>query len=216
MKFRTIKSELVSLLGLEAAGAFRVIGYQSQAQSAEEVKGNNRLVQVFFERGNFNKAKSAFNSDVGFAPNYRIYFTVSQPAKVDLATLNSETSTPAEKQTVLANLHEAADLVDQSMDELFELVYQILMDARNQDLGLGAAVMGDRWISELAKDEPIERGDLVVLTGSAFYSCSIDESITGATGTLATDGIHNDLDIYDETGTMPDPNDNLQVTVPST
>lgn len=212
MDFETVQTALTTLLGNNAAGQFKVIGYQRQGESADEVKDNNKLVQVFYKRGEFPKSGSGFNGPVKHNAVYQIYFTVSKAAKVDIATLNDDTKTPAQKQTALANLAESAALADVELNTFFRLVYQILMAANNQDVGLAVGKVASRWIGELEKDDPLERGDLLVLTGACTYTCTLSENLTGAAVTTATEGTHTTVQINDQAG-VPDPNVNTQVTV---
>ncbi len=75
----------------------------------------------------------------------------------------------------------AEDLVDNAWDEFADDVFQVVMDARNRDLGLGDQV-GSRWIPTITKDNPTRYGELVTLTGTMGLTCTKDEQVQGDVG----------------------------------
>jgi hypothetical protein len=42
--------------------------------------------------------------------------------------------------------------------------------------------MGSRWVTSLVKDEPIERGNLTILTGTMLLTCTTSELVEGYKG----------------------------------
>ena len=180
MNFRKIKTNVITILGDAAAGRFVTVGYQQQKTSAKEAKGNNRIVRVYYRVGDFPKEKGSLNGPVMHDMDFAIELTASASAKADVATLNNEASTPAQKAAALVGLKEASEEADKSIDELWEIVYQILMDARNIFLGDDPEV-ANRWIPNFRKDDTLDDGELVVITGNASLTCSIDEQVTGDT-----------------------------------
>lgn len=180
MNFRKIKTNVITILGDASDGRFVTVGYQQQKTSAKEAKGTNRIVRVFYRDGNFPKEKGSLNGPVMHDMDFAIELTVSASAKADVATLNNELSTPAQKAAALVGLKEASEEADKSIDELWEIVYQILMDARNIFLGDDPEV-ANRWIPRFRKDDTLDDGELVVITGNASLTCSIDEQVTGDT-----------------------------------
>jgi len=181
MNFRLIKASVVNLLGAAEGGRYRTIGYQKPGQGESEVKNNDRSVQVYYSSGDFSKSGGGVaGSSTSHEITINFDLTVSKPALVDLSIIQNPASTPAQIQGALAALQEASDLADNSFDELADIIYQEIMDARNVDLGLARPV-GSRWISGINKDDPLPRGKLVVLTGSMQLTCKIDEQVTGAT-----------------------------------
>lgn len=195
MNFRTIKDSIINILGTAEAGRFRTIGFQRQTKSAEEVKGNLRLVTVYYSAGTFPKRSGRNTGAVQHDITYRIEFTVSKSALGNLAIINNPESTPAEITTAIDAIQESAKLADESIDELFEIIYQILMDARNIDMGLSVGTVADRWIDSIQKDEPRPKGDLVVLTGSANLTLRTAEQVTGDPGIPDANIIDGILDI---------------------
>lgn len=197
MNFRTIKDGLITLLGNEAAGRFIVLGYQKQSQRAEELLNNKRNVQVYYARGEFPKSKASTNGPIQHDMTFNIDCMVSKSAEVDLTPLENPAATPLQKATALAASRSASQLADDSMDELFEIIDQIIMDARNIDLGLDFKI-ASRWIGRMDKDSPLPNGEYVVLTGIMQLTCSIDEQVLGLTPALATGGIDCEIPIQEE------------------
>lgn len=204
MMFQTIKSRIVSILGDNAGGLFRVAGYQPQREGATNTKLSSRVVRVFFESGEFPENASSRQGPVKHNMTFGVIMAVSAPAKGDLTTLEDPTSSAAEKAAALAGFQEAADLADEQLDDLAYRVYQIMMDNRYQFMGDGDTLadlqVADRWISRIEKDDPSPRGDLVSLTGSFEFTISAIETIDGASG-LSEDvdgGLDLELVIQDE------------------
>jgi hypothetical protein len=131
-----------------------------------------------------------------------IDLTVSKAAEGDLSTITNPASTPAQVAAALAVFQEASALADDSLDELIEIVYQIIMDGRNVDLQLPSGTISNRWIDQVRKDDPIPRGEYVILTGSMQLTCGASEAVPGDIGIPG--------DIYDFTIEQPD--DEVQKT----
>jgi len=186
MNFQTIKANLITILGTGAAGRYRTVGYQRQRDSAKLNVDDSRSVQVFYTSGNFPKSGAGLRGPIRHEMTFRIELIASKAAVVDVATLESATSTEAQKATALAAMQKASSLADDSIDELFSIVYNVLMDNAELDLGPGI-VAASRWIGGFNKDAPHPRGDLVTMVGSASLTCTYFEEITGE-GALNVDG----------------------------
>lgn len=190
MNFETLQSNLVGILSAAAAGRFRVVGYQTKTEDAEETLNNNRLVRVYYNEGQFPKDKGGLVGPIMHDATYTIELMVTKSAKVDLATLDNPASTQLQLQTALANVKLAENLADQSWDELAGIVYQILMDGTNLDLGMPVGVIANRWLDNPRKDQPggidvargIIGGQLITITGSMQLTCTLEEDITGDVG----------------------------------
>jgi len=182
MMFRTLKASVVSLLGLAAGGRFRVVGYQPQGAEAEEVKGDLRLVQVFFSGGQIPKSGGGSAGPVAHNVTVKIELTAAKASEGELAPLVNPASTPVEFAAALASFTSAAELAADSMDELIDIVFQILMDGRNIDLGLDPGDVSNRWIERIDKGEPSPRGELVVISGSMDLTCRVSEALLGDAG----------------------------------
>jgi len=179
MYFRTISAGIVSLLGAAASGQYRVVGYQEQDVASDEIRNTERLVQVRYKRGEFPRSGSG-RGPIAHHMDFEIMLTVSSAAGVDLTILENPASTPTQIATALAASESASKRVNDSMDELFDLVYQVLMSGPNIDLGLGFRI-GSRWVPDFEKGDVYNRGEHAVLTGMLRVSCQIDESVPSAT-----------------------------------
>ncbi|KPK96010.1 hypothetical protein AMJ80_02395 [bacterium SM23_31] len=195
MNFRLIHDSIINILGLAEAGRFQTIGFQRQTKAVEEAVDNSRMVTVFYSAGNFPKTSAGLTGPVQHDITFRVELLVAKPATADIATINNPASTPAQKLAALAALQEAAQRADGSMDELIEIVYQILMDARNVDMGLPVGTVASRWIPSFQKDEPRPKGDLVQLTAAATLTLRTAEQIAGDPGVEGANIINNTLDI---------------------
>jgi hypothetical protein len=194
MNFITIKNSLISLLGAAEAGRYRTIGFQQQGQSAIENLDNDRSVQVFYSSGLFPKSGGSRRGATRHNITYRVEMTVSKATEGDVSVLENPSSTPAQRATALAAFQDAAALADSSLDDLIDIVYQIIMDARNRDVGLSTPV-ADTWINQIQKDNPLPRGEYVVLTGSMDFTCAINEDVLGDPGTQAGNIIDVEMEL---------------------
>lgn len=195
MNFRVVSAAIISVLGAVAAGNFKVVGYRTQKVDAEELRGNNRRVQCYYDSGDFPKSKGRNTGPTQHEMTFNLDLSVSAAAKVDLSVIHNPAATTGQIATALAAMQDAAYLADIQMDELIEFVYQTMMDPTNYDLGLGKGVMSSRWVGSARKDDPQPMGSLMVLTARVQYTCQTVEAITGETGTLMTGGVDTILDI---------------------
>ncbi|RPI64778.1 MAG: hypothetical protein EHM48_00005 [Planctomycetaceae bacterium] len=181
MSFRDVKTALTDLLGNNAEGRFRVIGFQKQTKGAEEMSGNNRMVQIYYSEGAFPKSgrmRGSHTHDIVL----EIDISASAHAEADMAVLDSTTATPQQKAAALLAIRTAAEIADRSIDETIDAVYSIIMDARNEKLGLPVGEISSRWIDRIQKDSTIERGELVVKTANIRYTCRVQEYVQGDIG----------------------------------
>ena len=182
MEFRTVKIAIQEILGDAANGRFRVVGYQKQSKNAGTISGNNRLVQVYYTEGQFPKNNSRQFGSKTHEITIDIDISCSAHAQGDISVLESETSTSEQKATALLAIKTAAELADNSVDEVIEYVYQILMDTRNIDAGLPVGTVTNRWIDRIQKDTVLESGALVVKTANMKYTCRLQEDVSGDIG----------------------------------
>ena len=184
MNFELLRDGLEATLIANQGSLFRTIGEQKQSTGAEEVKGILRTVQVFYNTGNYPRGKSGrqnFEHDTGF----QLEYTVSSPSKADLTVLDDPGASAPAKQAALLASSEGTRLADRLLDELKRFVTQILMDPVNEDYGLTKFTVSDPWLSNFRKNEPIDKGGLIVLTGSETFSAVVTETTAGATTTTA-------------------------------
>lgn len=182
MNFREIKSRIIDILGSNANGRFQVIGFQRQNKNAEEALGILRTAQVYYFSGQFPQGKSGLTGPVQHETTFRVELTAAAAAAGDLETIKSAVSTAQQKANKLLAFQSASERADCSLDELFEIIYQILMDARNLDVGMPPGQVSSRWVQRMEKDDIEDRGELVVLTGSMDFTLNTEEQILGDTG----------------------------------
>jgi len=186
MNFRTIKASLISILANAEAGRYRTIGYQRQGQAGSENTGNNRSVQVFYNQGEFPESAGSRNGPVMHGITFAVQMTVAMPAKADLSVINNPASTLPQVAAAINAMQEGQQLADNSLDELIDIIYQVLMDAENIDIGLDIGDVSNRWVDNVQKDQPMQRGEFVVITGSMQFTCACSETVTGDSGTAGS------------------------------
>ena len=187
MNFRLIKNNLVNkILGPAANSRYRVVGFQEQSKNAAEVLDCLLEVKVYYSSSDFSRSGGRASGPVQNDVIYRVELTVSKGAEVDLSVINNPGATASALAIAIAEFGTASELADNSIDELFEIVYQILMDARNIDIGFDKGVVANRWVSRMQKNEPVPMGEYLILTGSIDFQLRTVEELLGDTGTPAT------------------------------
>jgi hypothetical protein len=203
MRFRDVKETLVNHLGAEAAGRYRTIGYQDGETAAEEVLNNGRAVQVYYREGSFPKAGGSLSGPVVHDITFRLEMTVARAAEGDLTTLDDPSASDAARAVALATYQESCAMADESLDELADIIYQVVMDARFIDLGQTGSPVANRWIDRFEKANPITRAEFVILTGYFELTCRVDEAVTGDAGTEADDRpVDVTLEVRNEDGSL--------------
>ncbi len=195
MNFRKIKDSIIEILGSNANNRFQVIGYQRQNKNAAEVLGVLRTVQVYYFSGDFPKGKSGITGPVDHAITYRVDLTAASDAVGDLATIKSEGSTLAQKAAKLLSFQSAAEKCDRSLDELIDIVFQILRDDKNLDMGMPGGQARNRWINRAEKDAVEDKGEYVTLTASMNLSLDTEEEVLGDIGGIPGTAYKVTLDI---------------------
>lgn len=202
MNFRVVKTAIQDLLDAQAAGRFRVIGRQVMSKSADEIKDNDRLVQVYFSDGSFPKSAGRLHGSKTHDVTIEIDLSASSGATGDLSILDNPLATAIQKAAAIAAIREATDTADTKIDELIDAVYNILMDARHEGLLLPKGTISSRWIDRIQKDTLLERGEFVVKTANMKYTCRVQEYVSGDIGnTPNTIEIYSDVPNDGDTGT---------------
>lgn len=186
MAFRTLKDSIVTILGNAEAGRYTTVGFQRQSSAGDEINASRR-VAVYFNSGEFPKSSGRYTGTVMHDTTFTIELSVAAAAKVDLSTLDNPASTAPQRAAALAALQESAKLADDDWDELLDIIFQVLMDARNVDFGLSVGDVSNRWIPRAQKDAPVPRGEFVMLTGRVTLEARVAEEVVGDTGTPGTD-----------------------------
>lgn len=181
MNFRIVKNAVQDLLDTYAAGRFRVIGKQVMSKSADEIKDNDRLVQVYYSDGSFPKSGRLHGPKIHDIV-IEIDMSASAGAAGDLSILDNPLATAIQKSAAIAAIREASEIADTKIDELIDAVYNILMDARYESLSLPVGTISSRWIDRIQKDTLLERGEFVVKTANMKYTCRVQEYVSGDIG----------------------------------
>lgn len=205
MIFPTVKTALTTTLGTEAAGRWVTTGYQGQSVAAESVLNDLRRVTVYYGSGSFPEGRSnRMAGPMRHDMSFRVELMASADSQVDLTVLDNPASSAAQRKSALAAAIDAEVRADDVLDELAQGVWNALMRPANIDLGLGKGVVDGRWVSQIRKNAPQPRGDLVVITGAMDYTCAAMEIATGAIPVAGT-SIDLTVDVKSETGGAVDP-----------
>jgi hypothetical protein len=179
MQFRTMKAWLVNYLGAHSvAGGFRVVGYADAGIDSAQLKGSNRMLQVFVSGGEIPAKSSAKCGPVVHDVAFSVELLTACASSVDLSVLNDPAATSGEIAAALAASQKAAAIADDDFDEFLDIVFNLLMDNEQQDLGHPGEV-ASRWIKSWKKGSPLNRGEHVILPGTIDFSFRVSEEITG-------------------------------------
>jgi len=188
MAFRIVKKSIIdNILAPNQKDLFRVAGHAPPELGAEAVLNNKRLVSVYYQDGDFSRGAIT-------RPNHEMTFhidmMIAADSKVDLLVLEKEFENgEIQKEAYadsLSELKAAENNADAIMDELFNIVYQLIMDKRNQRLGVDRfdppvnLPISNRMIRKFEKGSTMPKGNLVMLGGQATLTCRADEKLIGA------------------------------------
>ena len=180
MAFETVRDALIQTLGYNAAGNFRVVGYQRKATSAEEELDNLRSAQVFFAGSDYPKSAGRYTGPIQGDLQFRVDLTAAKAAQGSIGDI--------------ANFEAAAYLADRSWDQFYALVWNILLNGLNEHLGLDLGEMSSRWIDRVEKGDPAPQGEYAIVTGTFVYSCRVCEEPGGDVG-LPGDSLDTEIEV---------------------
>ena len=181
-----VKSAILALLAANSGAHFTVEGYQRQSHAAEEIAGQLRHVTVYYRSGAFDKAKSGWVAGpFKHAMTFAVELVLAAASTTDLSALTSPSASAQARMTALSASLTAAANADALWDELSGLVWNILVDPVNMQLGLTSPVIADRWISNIQKSSPPPQGEFVLISGTMDYTCTVVEQVVGATPVTA-------------------------------
>lgn len=182
MNFRKVKDSIENILRFHEANRYITSAFQRQSMSAVEFLDNKRTVHILHFNSEFPKNASSLSGPVQNDAIYNLNLKVSKAAEGDVSAIINPTATQQEIETALANFSEASQLAENSINEFIDIIYQVLMDARNYDLGMEKGIVSNRWIDRADKDDPLPVGEYVILTAQLQLSCRIVEIVEGDTG----------------------------------
>ena len=216
MGFEVVRDAIESILIANQGSLFRTILGQRERIDASEVKDGLRTLQVFYESGDYADQKSG-KLTKEHECEYRLEYKLSRAARADLSVLDNDSATPAQLQAALLAADEGSTLADKAMDEFRRIISQILLDPKNRGLGLAGTPTGmgafnykisRQKLERFRKNQPLQKGGLIVLTASETFTTTVTEVFDGAGVTAAAD-----IPIDYETGLTPPDGD--PVTDPS-
>jgi len=180
MFFRDIRDAIEQTLVDVAAGRFRVLGYKEKGISPEEILDTERLVRVYYSNGKISKSSSGLSGPYDHHMLFKVEMEVAKRTECDLTVLQDPNATALQVQTAWSALKSSEQAANESMDELWDHVFNGIMDARELDFDLSFPI-GTRWIDSFNKDTIMTRGEYAVLTATADITCKVDEKVEGLT-----------------------------------
>ncbi|RKY06726.1 MAG: hypothetical protein DRP56_06890 [Planctomycetota bacterium] len=194
MLFEQVRDKIEALLLANQGTLFRTIVGQRERVDSAEVKDGLRSLQVFYESGEYSDSKSGKQTKEHDC-EYRLEYKLSRAARVDLSVLDNDSATPAQLQAALLAADEGSTLADKAMDEFRRIISQILLDPKNRALGF-TVTPGTRGqlnytvsrpkLERFRKNQPLQKGGLIVLTASETFTTTVTETFDGA-GVVAAD-----------------------------
>jgi len=184
MIFEHVRDALVDLFGSKQGTAWNTIGFIERDQSAAE-NNSKRTVQVYYNSGDFPKGSSSPSGPVQHNMTFNLILTVSEKSTGDLVAL-SAAETAEEYAAALATFSRSEFLADRSMDEFIRLIFSVLMDPQNRNLGLPATVglrkipnIGNRWVPTVRKEQPNTKGEFCTMRAMITLTGLVPEDLLG-------------------------------------
>lgn len=188
MVFERVRDAIETVLVANQGSLFRTIVGQRERVDAKEVKDVLRTLQVFYESGEYTDSSSGKQAKE-HACEYRLEYKLSRAATADLSVLNNDAATPAQLQAALLAADEGSTLADKAMDEFRRIISQILLDPKNRGLGIAGTpnnrgsfgyTMSRQKLVRFRKNQPLQKGGLIVLTASETFETIVTETFDGA------------------------------------
>lgn len=179
MEYQNIKDALDILLETAAAGRYAVLGTRNRSHDAEVVHSRSQ-VTTYYQSGDFPKSSGSIPGPFRHDMTFKIDLLVSGAARCDLSILNNPDASETEISAALAASTNATAEADAAIDTLVSLVWDIIMRPENRKLGL--SYDPQRWITGFNKNDPSQKGALVLMSGSLTMAATAMESVTGEVG----------------------------------
>ncbi len=186
MQFEIVEQSILdNVLGPAESGRYATIGGMRQRESAKAINAK-RKVMVIYSGGDFPESGGSQFGPVRHDMTFDVLLVQATPAKVDLSALNDENASEDDKATALRQFTEPSIEANRLMNEFIRIIWQILMDATNEQMGMSPPadrpklkLVSTRWISNISKGDPVPDGNFVVLTASMSLTMTVSEDITG-------------------------------------
>lgn len=186
MNFQVLEQSILdNVLVPVEAGRWETIGAQRQTESAKAVNELHK-VMVMYSEGDFPKNAGQAYGDVSHDTTFEVVLVVAAAAKADLSVLNNESVSDDDRANALRQMKEPSLDANREMNELIGIIYQVLMDNRNDQLGINPPAdqpnlkaVANRWVDQIRKGDPLPDGEFVTLTATMRLTCRIEESIPG-------------------------------------
>jgi len=207
--FILVKRSLIDNVLKPHEHLFQVIGHQRQTKSADDIT-YLRTVQAYFSGAQISKSARGNTGDFMHDLRFMIDLTVARASEIDVSVFDNPDSTAAQKASVLKYSLEAAAVADEDLDDLYGTILTILKSTENSNLGIDEKILtlSNLDITQFEKNDPVEEGGLVVVTGTLLLTCRIKEKVTSPDGILSDKIIESNIDINEDpvqqTGTKTD------------
>ena len=179
-----LKNSIADLLEKNAKGRYEVITPQRRKSDAENILAMPE-VTVFFAEGSIDR-KSSGNSPYDHDVTFNIHIAVGAKARVNLAVLQNPAATPEQFAAALAESTSANLIVDEKLDELLSVLFDIIMRPEHRNLGVD--YFTNRWVRNMKKQNPENIGSIVIGTASITMTARCYETVTGEVGVPAGKG----------------------------
>lgn len=188
MGFEVVRDALTAVLVANQGSLFRTILGQKERVDASEVKGGLRTIQVFYESGEYKDSASGKQSKEHDC-EYRLEYKLSIAASANLSVLDDDSASTAAKAAALLAADAGSTRADKAMDEFRRIITQILLDPKNRGLGLATNpnsqgsfgyTISRQKLERFRKNQPLQKGGLIVLTASETFATTVTETFDGA------------------------------------
>jgi len=179
MQFEKIRDSLITYLGSKQGTEWKTIGYPERDQSAEEIN-ELRTVQVYYNSGDFPIGSGSLTGPVRHDMSFSIMLTIAVASTGDKDALeNAETA--AEYAAAAATFSSSEELADREIDWFMRTIYQTVMAANFQNLGISASDcrISNRWIGSFRKELPKQHGNFTTSRSLLTLTARTPEQIPG-------------------------------------
>lgn len=186
MRFELVRDSIITMLGNAQGSDWITIGFPERDQSDDQ-NSSKKTAQVYYNGGAFPKGKSSARGPVAHEMEFRIILTVASASIGNIDDLDNAENIE-EYAAAVATFARSEELADRELDDFISKIFSTVMSAQNINLqvpsidpetGFNVPKISDRWIDDVKKSEPSQKGRFTVIRAAMILKAQIFEEIVG-------------------------------------
>lgn len=180
-QFEKVRDQILQYITANSGGLWYTVGYRGQSNNADDQRGS-AMVKAVIVGLSPDRITSSMNGEKRCRLTIDLEITVSSKSSLDITGLDDDTKTDLERKAILADIVDAEDNANRTMDSIFGRLFDLFMGGDGEWFGLSENTIGiaDRWGDDFRKEKVERFGSTVVLSGFVSLSCAVVEIPNGS------------------------------------